>query len=55
MAFMDTPDFRTHKEGWECFLPDLKPGYNPIRMHRWSCEKGFKRCLKKACWRESGS
>src|SRR5258708_3892975 len=34
MAFMDTPDFRMHKaRNAKCFLPDLKPGYNLIRMH----------------------
>jgi hypothetical protein len=45
-----------------CFLPDLKPGYNPIRMHGliaraedFGGEGGFKRCLKKTCWLESGS
>src|SRR5580692_9574834 len=32
MAFMDTPDFRKQKKAG-CFLPDLTPGYNPIRMH----------------------
>ncbi|WOH51009.1 hypothetical protein [Bradyrhizobium sp. sBnM-33] len=33
MAFMDAPDFRTEDELIaDCFMPDLKPGYNPIRM-----------------------
>src|SRR6202165_2150822 len=32
MAFMDTPGFRTHSRRLECFMPDLKPGYNLIRM-----------------------
>src|SRR6202165_1990661 len=31
-AFMDTPDFRTHSLRLEHFLPDLRPGYNLIRM-----------------------
>src|SRR5947209_17573800 len=31
MASMDTPEFRTHK-GAGRFLPDLRPGYNPIRV-----------------------
>ena len=31
MAFMDTPDFGTHKGRLYGFMPDLKPGYNLIR------------------------
>src|ERR1700676_1930702 len=31
MAFMDTPEFRTHSQAG-CFMPDLKPGYNRIRQ-----------------------
>src|SRR5260221_3254105 len=32
MAFMDTPEFRTQKVILVSFMPDLKPGYNLIRM-----------------------
>src|ERR1700736_3313999 len=31
MAFMDTPEFRTHSQAGS-FMPDLKPGYNRIRQ-----------------------
>ena len=48
-----------------CFMPDLKPGYNPFgnpglvptrhpAMTEGHASKGIERCLKKACWRESG-
>jgi hypothetical protein len=37
---MDTPDFRTEKEKAGCFMPDLKPGYNPIRRHGLIVVKG---------------
>src|SRR6266404_5694024 len=65
MAFMDTPDFRTHKEGWTLLAgfdaglqsdSDTCPLWcgTPSRPQSKGCGlKGFKRCLKKACWRES--
>src|SRR5258708_23548952 len=35
MAFMDTPEFRTQKVTLVSFMPDLKPGYNLIRVPPW--------------------
>jgi hypothetical protein len=33
MAFMGAPDFRADKTKMAgSFMPDLKPGYNPVRM-----------------------
>jgi len=37
---MDTPDFRTEKEAAGRFLPDLTPGYNPLRMHGFMVVEG---------------
>src|SRR4051812_2624772 len=42
MAFMDTPEFRTHKaRNAKSFLPDLTPGYNPFRMHLSACRSNL--------------
>jgi hypothetical protein len=39
MAFMGAPDCRTGKKTGN-FMPDLKPGYNPIRMHGFMVVEG---------------
>src|SRR5580704_5369028 len=50
MAFMDTPEFRTHKVGRTknagCFMPDLKPGYNLIRASTPHGEEALLRRLE---------
>src|ERR1700680_4370304 len=40
MAFMDTPGFRTHSLKADCFMPDLKPGYNLIRTREKARHSG---------------
>jgi len=35
---MGAPDFRNRKAG--NFMPDLTPGYNPIRMHGFMVVQG---------------
>src|ERR1700688_1593092 len=74
MAFMDTPDLRTHKEGWMLlagFEAGLQSDSDAFGLHAgrpssdriaasnmrlaMTGQQGVKQCLKKACWRESGS
>jgi hypothetical protein len=40
MAFMGAPDFRAENKEAGSFMPDLKPGYNPIRRNGLTVVEG---------------
>src|SRR3981081_428599 len=55
MAFMDTPEFRTHSLRLERFLPDLRPGYNLIRMPEKAVIPGRAQARTRNLARRTGS